>query len=143
LVNSQTPSQSNNAQWEPIHYPTLTELLSSLRALCIRDEDADTNIEEISNCLPAPPSPPLTPPPIPPFQPSLEHYLRDTRPLQHRLYYTAESNTIGLFNINTILPTGSNPIGLTSVAWCDRITDIQNVRTSPNPCCLTRVQQQL
>jgi hypothetical protein len=122
LVNSQTHSQSGNGQLETIHDPTLTELLSSLNDLCTIDEDADTIFYELLNCPPAPPSPPLTPPPIPPFQPSLEHYLRDTRPRQHRLYCIT-------VNIKTILPTGSTPIGLTSVAWCDRITYIETFRT--------------
>jgi hypothetical protein len=85
LVNSQPLSQNTNGQWEPFHYPTLNELLFSLKDLCTKDEDAYTSFKELLNSPPAPPSPPLTPPPIPPFQLYLEHYLRDTRHILHRL----------------------------------------------------------
>jgi hypothetical protein len=95
---------------------------------------------DISTC-PSPPPPPITPPPIPPFQP-FEHYLRDTRPCQHRLYCT-EGSVIGFYNMDFVLPLGCEQIGMTSAAWCDRITDIHTFRNTREPKRIDRVQEQI
>jgi hypothetical protein len=60
-----------------------------------------TSIAEVNiPTCPSPPPPPTPPPPIPPFQP-FEHYLRDTRPCQHRLYCT-EGSVIGFYNMDVV-----------------------------------------
>jgi hypothetical protein len=124
--NSLTPH--DNDQWEPLHYPTLMELLDEFSNDLMSNfrswgmSTAEVNIPT----YPSPPPPPIPPPPISLFQP-FEHYLRDTRPCQHRLYCT-EGSVIGFYNMDFGLPPKCVEIGMTSVAWCDRITDIHNFR---------------
>jgi hypothetical protein len=136
VSDSDSLEANKNDQWGPLHYPTLMELLDEFNNNIIRNftgwggPAAEVNI---STC-PSPPSPPIPPPPIPPFQP-FGYYLRDIRPCQH-IFYSSD-------NIDYELPLGDEPIGMTSVVWCDRITDIHTFRHTRGPKCIERVQEQI
>jgi hypothetical protein len=103
--------------------------------MCLSHNTADSGG---TNTCPSPPPPPIPPPttpplPIPPFQP-FEQYLRDTRPCQH-IFYSSD-------NVDNDLPIGAEPVGMTSVAWCDRLEDVHTFRKNAKTGRFARVHEQ-